>query len=147
MAYKGLFKPLNPSKYKGDVTNIVFRSRWELRFMSFLDSQPDVIEWSSEEFFIPYKCKTDGKYHRYFPDFKIKWRSKDKRAPIVQVIEIKPKKQTVAPQRPAKITKRYVNEAMTYAKNKSKWAYAEEWCKSRGYEFKIITEKELNLRF
>ncbi|NDB85179.1 MAG: head completion protein, partial [Alphaproteobacteria bacterium] len=30
MAYKGKFNPKNPNKYKGDPTNIIYRSRWEL---------------------------------------------------------------------------------------------------------------------
>ena len=146
MAYKGVFKPQNPSKYKGDPNNIIYRSRWEFVFMRFCDRNSEIIEWSSEEFFIPYKCRTDGKIHRYFPDFKIKWR-KTNGKPIVQIIEIKPKGQTMAPTKPPRMTKRYLNEAMTWAKNKSKWEYAREWCKNRGYEFVILTEKELNLKF
>ena len=113
--------------------------------MSFLDREPTVVEWSSEEFFIPYRCRTDNKIHRYFPDFKIKWRKKDGKS-VVQVVEIKPKSQTVPPNKPPRMNKRYLNEALTYAKNKSKWEYAEEWCKDRGYEFVIMTEKELGLR-
>lgn len=75
MAYKGRFCPINPHKYNGDPNNIIYRSRWEARFMSFLDKAPDVIQWSSEEFFIPYRCKTDGRVHRYFPDFKVKMKT------------------------------------------------------------------------
>lgn len=145
MAHKGKFKPLNPKKYRGDVDNIVYRSRWEARFMSFCDRDPAVIEWSSEEFFIPYRCRTDNRMHRYFPDFKVKVRTKS--GVKIQVIEIKPHGQTLKPQKPPKITKRYINEALTYAKNKSKWEFAEEWCKNRGYDFIILTEKHLNLKF
>lgn len=146
MAYKGIFQPLNPQKYCGNVNNIIYRSRWEQRFMSFLDRDKDVIQWSSEEFYIPYRCKTDNKVHRYFPDFKIKIRTKDGKVKT-KVIEIKPMGQCVRPTKPAKITKRYLNECFTYAKNKSKWEYAREWCKNRGYDFEIITERELGLRF
>jgi hypothetical protein len=117
--------------------------------MRFLDRTPDVIEWSSEEFFIPYKCKTDKRWHRYFPDFKVKWKKDGKT--IVQVIEIKPDGQVRRPEIPKKNTKsskqRYLNECFTYAKNISKWEYAQEWCKDRGYEFKILTEKELGIPF
>lgn len=145
MAYKGKFKPLNPSKYRGDVNNIIYRSRWEQRFMSFLDKNTDVLEWSSEEIWIPYRCRTDNKIHRYFPDFKI--RVKTPKGVKTQIIEIKPHKETFAPVKPARLTKRYVSESLTYAKNKSKWEHAVEWCNNRGYEFKILTEKELGLRF
>jgi hypothetical protein len=146
MAYKGLFKPINPHKYRGDVNNIVYRSRWESRFMSFCDTNPDIVEWSSEEFFIPYRCKTDGRIHRYFPDFKVKWRKKDGTT-VIQVVEIKPHHQTIPPSKPPRMSKRYLNEAMTYAKNKSKWEYAREWCANRNYQFLILTEKSLGLRF
>lgn len=146
MAYKGIFQPINPHKYRGDHTNIIYRSRWELRFMSFLDMQESVVEWSSEEFFIPYRCKTDGRIHRYFPDFKVKWRKATGES-VVQVIEIKPEGQTRAPTKPKKITRRYINEAMTYAKNQSKWEYARQWCADRNYQFLIMTEKQLGFRF
>jgi hypothetical protein len=146
VAYKGQFRPVNKHKYKGDVNNIIYRSRWEFVFMKFCDKTPEIIEWSSEEFFIPYRCRTDGKIHRYFPDFKIKWQKPGGKT-IVQVIEIKPKGQTEPPKKPPRMTKRYLNEAMTYAKNKSKWEACREYCKNRGYDFKIMTEKELGLRF
>ena len=28
---KGRYKPINPSKYKGNPTNIIYRSSWELK--------------------------------------------------------------------------------------------------------------------
>lgn len=146
MAYKGYFKPINPQKYRGNPQNIVYRSRWEFVFMRFLDKETNVLEWSSEEMFIPYKCRTDNKWHRYFPDFKVRVKNKDGKI-VTQVIEIKPKHQTVPPARPPRKTKRFINEALTYAKNRSKWDYAQEWCKDRGYEFVIMTERELGLRF
>ena len=43
MAYKGVFRARNPHKYKGDPTNIIYRSRWELMVMQKLDSHPDVV--------------------------------------------------------------------------------------------------------
>ena len=54
MAYKGKFHPKNPGKYRGNTSNIIYRSMWELRFMRYLDSHPHVIEWASEEIIIPY---------------------------------------------------------------------------------------------
>ena len=75
MSYKGFFRPKNPSKYKGDPTNIIYRSRWELKFMVYLDSHPDVLSWGSEEVIIPYRSPIDNKVHRYFPDFVVKKRN------------------------------------------------------------------------
>ena len=114
--------------------------------MSFCDTQKDIIEWSSEEFFVSYRCKTDNKIHRYFPDFKIKVRGKDGKI-RTKVIEIKPRGECSRPIKPAKITRRYLNEAYAYMKNTSKWAAGREWCKNRGYEFVIMTERELGLLF
>ena len=39
-------------------------------FEAFLDTNPKVKKWASEEIWIPYKGP-DGKPHRYFPDIMI----------------------------------------------------------------------------
>ena len=67
--YKGYFKPKNPKKYKGDPTNIIYRSSWECKLMIRLDEDPNVISWGSEEIIIPYRSPIDNKIHRYFVDF------------------------------------------------------------------------------
>ena len=67
--YQGRFKPDNPQKYKGDSSNIIYRSGWELRLMRYLDKHPHVTRWNSEEIIVPYRSPIDGKMHRYFPDF------------------------------------------------------------------------------
>jgi len=142
---KGRFKPRNTSKYKGDPTNIIYRSSWELKFMNFCDLREDVLQWQSEEFFIPYKNPIDGRMHRYFPDFLVKVRNS---SGIVEtwVVEIKPSHQTKEPRPQKRMTKKYLNEVKTYAINKYKWDYAEDWCKDRGYKFVIFTERELNIK-
>ena len=68
---KSLFKPSHPRKYKGDITNIICRSTWEKKFCHYCDLNENVLEWGSEEFFIPYRAP-DGKTRRYFPDFIMK---------------------------------------------------------------------------
>ena len=107
--YKGLFKPTNPTKYRGDPLNIVYRSRWELKFMTYLDSHKDVLDWSSEEFSIPYRSPIDGRVHRYFPDFRVKKRNPQGIEEIV-VVEIKPFKETKPPAVQSKKTKQYLSE-------------------------------------
>ena len=71
MSYKGKYKPSNPKKYKGDPTNIIYRSLWERKFMKYCDDNENILEWGSEEFFVPYKDPVTGKKRRYFPDFYI----------------------------------------------------------------------------
>ena len=66
MAYSGIYKVKNPKKYRGDFTNVVFRSGWELKVFIWCDNNPDIREWSSEEVVIPYFYAVDKKYHRYF---------------------------------------------------------------------------------
>jgi len=142
MAYSGLFKPRNPHKYIGDPNNIVYRSSWECKFMSYLDTSTHVLSWASEEIAIPYKSPVDGKYHRYFPDFLVKSKTKDGKLKTM-MIEIKPLKQTKPPELKKRITKQYINEVATWGVNEAKWIAARGYCADRMWDFCILTEKEL----
>lgn len=145
MSNKGLFSPRNPQKYKGDPTNIVYRSGWELKLMIYLDDHPDVIEWASEEFAIPYISPIDGRRHRYFPDFWVKKKNKDGILEVV-VIEVKPKSQSMPPKKQTLKTKKYINEVVTWGINQAKWKAAEKFCESRSWKFIKMTEKELGIK-
>lgn len=144
MAYKGTFKPKNPDKYKGDPTKIIYRSRWELMVMQKLDAHPDVIQWSSEEVVIPYVSPIDNRYHRYFMDFYMKRKNKEGKIEEI-LIEVKPFAQTKPPTVQNKVSRRYITEVQTWGVNSAKWKAAQEYCKDRGWQFQIITEKELGL--
>ena len=72
MAYSGKYKPINPKKYKGDPTRIIYRSLWERKFMNFCDTKPSVTKWASEEISIPYISPVDNRLLRYFPDYLVK---------------------------------------------------------------------------
>ena len=142
MSYKGKYQPSFPKKYKGNPTNIVYRSLWERTFMKYCDTNENILEWFSEEIAVPYRSPIDNKIHRYFPDFYIK--VKESNGSIKKyIIEIKPKKQTVEPIPQKRKTKGYIYEVYEYAKNQAKWKAAEEWCADRGYEFKVLTEDNL----
>lgn len=144
MAYNGRFTPSNPQKYVGDPKNIIYRSSWECKMMNWLDKNPDIISWASEELTIPYKSPSDGRWHRYFPDFLVKVKTKNGVLKTM-LLEVKPKKQTVTPEPQKRMTKQYVNEVVTYGINQAKWRAATEYCLDRGWEFKIITEEHLGL--
>ena len=146
MSYKGRYRPSNPKKYKGNPSNIVYRSLWERKFMNYCDLTESVSEWQSEEFWIPYRSPIDNRVHRYFPDFYIKYKdSSGKRRSVV--IEVKPKSQTkMPPQNPKKRTKSWAYSVRTYAVNQAKWKAAREFCKDRNIEFKIMTEHELGIK-
>lgn len=141
MSSKGRFKPKNPQKYKGDPTNIVYRSGWELKLMGYLDSHEEVVQWQSEEFCIPYRSPVDNRIHRYFPDFWVK-----KMDGSVLVIEVKPASQAEPPKQPKRMSRRYVNEVFEYGKNQAKWKAATEYCKDRGWNFIVMTERELGIK-
>ena len=144
MAYRGKYYPSFPRKYKGDPTNIIYRSLWERKFMVYCDKNTKILEWGSEEIALPYISPHDSRVHRYFPDFYIKVQEstgKIKR----YLIEVKPLKQTVKPKKPKRQTKGYIREAFEYARNQAKWKAAREYCADRMWEFKVITEKELDI--
>ena len=144
MSYKGKFRPSKPKKYKGDPTNIVYRSLWELKFMRYCDSNTNIVKWSSEEIVIPYRSPIDNRFHRYFPDFYLKYKDNTGKM-IEKVVEIKPAKQVQEPKIQKRKTKKYVTEVVNYAKNQAKWMAAEEFCKDRKWKFQILTEKELGV--
>jgi hypothetical protein len=147
MAYQGYFKPKNLEKYMGDPTKIVYRSGWELKFMSYLDSHANVVNWSSEEFFIPYRSPMDNRIHRYFPDFLVKKRTPEGLVETI-VVEVKPASQSRPPKPVAgKPSKTYLREVYNWGINSSKWESANKYCSNRGWKFIVIGEKELGIKF
>ena len=142
--YKGKYRVRNYRKYKGDPTTVVYRSLWEKKFMDWCDGNPRIVEWWSEELAIPYKDPVSKKWRRYYPDFYIKVHEKSGKKQSY-LIEVKPKKQTQEPKPQKRHTKRYITEVMTYATNTAKWDAAEQYCKDRLWEFKLVTERELKI--
>ena len=139
MRYQGKYRVSFPRKYKGDASNVIYRSSWEYKFMKWCDITPSIEEWGSEEIIIPYTSPVDGRRHRYFPDFYVKIARKK------YLVEVKPFKQTKEPSKPTsgRITRRYMTEVKTFAVNNAKWQAAEEVYHERGWCFKILTEKEI----
>tara|TARA_R110000868_G_scaffold6275_2_gene35758 strand:+ start:199 stop:654 length:456 start_codon:yes stop_codon:yes gene_type:complete len=142
---QGRFNPRNPEKYNGNVKNIIYRSSWELKALQWCDRNENVLEYGSEEIFIPYFDENTRKIRRYFPDLFLKIR--DKNGIIKKyLIEIKPKSQTKLPEKTSgKKQKTYINEMITYQNNQSKWKYARQWCEDNGIIFMILTEDELKV--
>jgi len=144
MSYKGKYYPSFPRKYKGDPTNIIYRSLWERKFMVYCDKNQNILEWASEEIAIPYRSPIDNRVHRYFPDFYMKVKETNGKIKNY-VIEVKPAKQTKPPAKPKRQTKGYIREAYEYARNQAKWKMAKEFCADRQWVFKVVTEKELGI--
>jgi hypothetical protein len=135
---QGFYTLRHPEKYVGDPNKVVFRSSWEEQTCSFFDNNPNVLRWSSEEIYIPYVKPTDGKVHRYYPDYWIEY--KNNTGNIVQeIIEVKPEDQVFI-QRKSRLTEW---DKVTYNINRAKWKAAGEFCKKKGIKFRILTERSI----
>lgn len=145
MFHKRKYKPINPSKYIGDPTNIVMRSSWETKFAIWCDRNPSILQWSSEETIVPYVSPVDNRYHRYFIDFKIKVKSSEGKVKTY-LVEIKPDSQTKPPVPPSRKTKKYITEVMTWGVNDAKWKAAKRFAEDRGWEFIVLTEYHLGIK-
>lgn len=133
---QGYYKPIHPEKYAGDLDKIRYMSSWELSFNKFLDNNPNILRWASESIAVPYIKPTDGKVHRYYPDYWVEYRNQ--KGDIVQeIIEIKPANQTKLGKRPS------TYQQLTYAVNMAKWQSCQQFCESRGIVFRILTEDQL----
>jgi hypothetical protein len=139
--YQGRFTPKNPGKYNGDVKNIIFRSSWEYILLKWLDNEPNVISYSSEETVIPYRSPVDGKMHRYFVDFAVTMKTKEGIKKFL--VEVKPHSQTIEPKKPKRLTEGFKKQVYTYLINKAKWDAATAFAKHFNAEFIILTENEL----
>jgi hypothetical protein len=108
----------------------------------FLDGNPNILEWSSEEIAIPYIKPTTGRVHRYYPDYWVKY--KNKAGQIVEEIwEVKPDNQTKQPTRRGKRQKQQLFETLQWEVNKAKWKAAKTFCDKHGFVFRIITEGQM----
>lgn len=113
--------------------------------MVFCDTNPNVIEWSSEEVVIPYRSPFDMKIHRYFVDFCIRTKNKDGLVETI-LIEIKPKKKTIQPVAVpvgARVSKGKLMEIRDWMINNAKWEAAKEFCADKKWKFQILTENEI----
>ena len=143
MAYRGIYKPENPKKYLGNAGQIIYRSLWERKLMRYCDTNTKVIKWASEEIAIKYYNPVKKRAARYYPDFYMEYiDSEDKKKKVL--IEVKPLKETKPPVYKRRTKNVLIAEAM-FSQNQAKWAAAREFCLDQGWEFKIMTEKELGL--
>lgn len=138
---KGLFTPQNDSKYRGS-RPIVFRSGLELNFFRWCDRNHRVLQWGSESVVVPYISPKDGRVHRYFVDSVLILETDKGRRKFL--VEIKPDKQTRPPTQSARKSKKNIlYEQINWAVNSAKWESAKNWCQKNGFEFVILTEKDL----
>jgi len=138
---QGLYKLQHPLKYIGNPDECYYRSSWELRFMKYCDLNTGVLKWGSEIHRITY-IDFKGKQRTYIPDFYMET------VKGTFIVEIKPEQETQEPIVPkghisASKMRSLEYLSQTWTKNNHKWHFAKEWCQSRGFQFKIVTESSL----
>ena len=149
---QGYFNPSNPQKYMGDLSNIIYRSSWELRWMNYCDTNNAVLEWASEPIQIPYFNSIVDKVQNYYVDFLIKLQTEE--GVKIKIVEIKPKAQLpeeYGGKKPIlegerwtlKKAKTYNAQLRTYITNKEKFKAARSFAEERGWVFAIVTEDDL----
>lgn len=140
---QGYYMPKDPDKYIGDLTKIIFRSSWELKFMKYCDNFSSIIKWSSEPIPIPYYSPIDEKMHKYNVDFYMRYIMEDGQEKDY-IVEIKPLRDTVPPKKPTKNTiksiKYYNRDMKTFIVNNAKFNAASAFGKDRGMEFLVLSE-------
>ena len=93
--------------------------------------------------YISYVSPADGKVHRYFVDFIVKFDNGQ-----TLLIEIKPHSQTLPPVPPKKKTHKavvsFTEAARVYSINMAKWNAAKAFAaRNENMQFVVFTEKEL----
>lgn len=142
--HQGKYKVKYTEKYRGDPTNVIYRSSWEAKLMKWCDNNPNVIGWLSEELVIPYYSIIDEKPHRYYVDFKIWIKYPDGNVRIFAV-EVKPENQIKKPEQPKRMTKAAQEKILTWVRNQEKWKAAKAFCETRGMEFVVLNEHDLGI--
>lgn len=95
-----------------------YRSGWEHDVYECLEIIDEVVAFRGEKLTIGYHYM--GEPHQYYPDLIVQFADNH-----FEMWEVKPKNQ------------------ITYDKNLAKWTAAEKYCQARGWEFRVITEKEI----
>lgn len=140
---QGRYECIHPEKYLGDVHSISYRSSWEFRLCYKFDHSKEILAWNCEGIIIKYLSPKDGLFHRYFVDFLTVSYNKELDKKIVTLIEVKPEKEKYPPTSKGKKKSRYLYECMTYEVNQAKWRYARAYCEKKGWNFVILSEKEI----
>ena len=111
--------------------------------MRYCDTNTKVIKWASEEIAIKYYNPVKKRAAKYYPDFYMEYIDKEGKKKKV-LIEVKPLKETKPPQYKRRTKNVLIAEAM-FEQNQAKWHAAREFCLDQGWEFQIMTEKELGI--
>lgn len=132
---QGKYQIMNPDKYVGNHVPH-YRSSWEHAFCRFCDTNDNILQWASEAIAIPYRNPLTGKMSRYIPDFFVSYCDKNGNIKA-EIIEIKPKKQSVMTERMS------TRDRAAVAVNMAKWDQATRWCQKNGMTFRVVNEDQI----
>lgn len=138
---QGYYVCKHPEKYVGDLSNVVFRSSWEFKFMRWCDNTPAVRRFSSEPMCIPYMDPIDHRVHDYFIDFWVE--IADENGKLNRwLIEVKPERHLVIPNEPknqtAKSLKNHIDQVKRVMKNLAKFHAARNFAKMQNMQFGVL---------
>ena len=114
--------------------------------MVWCDDNPSVQKWNSEGVVVMYESPVDNRPHRYFVDFVVQIKNKDGEIKTY-LVEIKPSQYTKEPQQKSRKTKNFLAEVVQWRVNSAKWTSAKRYCAEKGWQFMIITEKDLGIKW
>ena len=139
---QGVYEVKNKDKYLG-TSNPRYLSSYELHVMQYLDRSPHVTGWGAEIIVVPYYSHIDESNRRYMVDLYVEYQKADG-SKRTEIIEVKPSKDTVPPKRTrGKKEKTYLKEVYTFNVNVAKWMAAKKYADERGWNFRILTEKNI----
>lgn len=104
---------------------VAFESILESDYLYLIEFDRDVVSFIEQPITIRYTV--NGKRYKYTPDFKVIRKNK------IQIIEIKPKSK--------------LDILLTNESKKQKFLAGCQFCKLNGYEFKIITDEQIQAGF
>jgi hypothetical protein len=151
---QGLFIPKNKDKIikLNNQGGLYYRSGLEQKLMVYLDNNDNIIHWNTELIEVPYiknawnnnLLEMTLTKHNYYPDFYYELKRSDGTisrvvAEVKPFAETKPPKMNTSPN--SKQLKSFEYALKEYSKNLDKWKFCIEWCKMKGFDFIIITEK------
>jgi hypothetical protein len=101
--------------------SVAYESLLECDYLWLLDFAEDVVGFEEQPLTIPYVYA--GKSHRYTPDFRVRQANQD------VLVECKPQ------------------ALVETDDNRRKFAAAHAWCAAQGYQFQVLTEREIRAGF
>lgn len=157
--HQGNFIPTNKDKViklnsKGGV---YYRSSWELRIMTWLDNNKNIVRWGAECISIGYQLThyekggdINLKNHSYYPDFYYEIRVNNDIKKVIaevkpmkeyqMVVDLNNKSLSLPENVSMKKMKNIEYDLKMAHKNSEKWETMIKYCDRKGWDFIIITE-------